>query len=159
MRIPTTGPLNSPDAPGFSAPGLKDAVAQSRNTGLPIFDAKTATDLLSRTPDAAHRESLINLANDPASFVKAHFSLTDKQIKNVDNMSNAETIALRKGAQTALRENLALQAECGRPDVLEQVVAEAEHFSLTKTAAPANSELAASGFSGTLTVHMQGFEE
>ena len=153
MRIPPSGP---PKIAGYSVPGLKDAVAQSRKTGSPVLDAATMNGLLSNAPKAAHRALLSELVSNPASFVKAHFSLTKQQGKELAALTPSETNALRKGAQTAMTESLAVKADCGAARALdpgEQLIAKAGHFSITKVAA------APSGFAGTMKINMRGFAE
>ena len=155
MRVPPSGP---PDVPGFSAPGLKDAVAQSRSTGLPIFDMKSANDLLSGVPKDTHRALLMEAAHDPGTFVTSRFSLTEQQTKDLANLTPQQKNAITNGLHTALRENLAVQATCigadHKPPIGEQKLAEAGYLCVTKMAAPAGSITAKNGFSGTLNINI-----
>ena len=171
MRIPPSGPG---EVPGFSAPGLKDAVAQSRGTGMPVFDVKTASDLLSKAPDANHRKLLMDMAEDPVNFVKSNFSLTEKQASNLANLTSKDTQLLRNAAGTAMRENKEVKADCGFGTFLGPLVGTliggavggasdgpvgtSDNLAVSKSQAPPGSMAAMNGFSGTVTIHMKEME-
>jgi hypothetical protein len=118
--------------------------------------------LLSKAPDVAHRALLNQMVDNPVDFVRANFSLTKQQDKDAGKLTPAEINALRQGAQTALRETLAVKADCGdgqkfRPlDPGEQVIAKAGNFSITKVSAAPGGVTARNGFSGTVMIHMLG---
>ncbi len=155
MRIPPSGP---PDVPGFNAPGLKDAVAQSRTTGAPVFDVSAAADLFSKAPDANHRSMLMEFGDNPVNFLQSRFSLTDQQRKNLGQMTDKEQQALTNAAHTALRGNLALGVDCGKPAIGEQTIAQAGHFTIGKQTASPGSVAQMNGFAGTVNIHMNAFE-
>jgi LysM repeat protein len=158
--------LNS-NVPGFSAPGLKEAVAQSRSTGLPVFHATTANALFSGASKEAHNAALTELANDPSNFLKARFTLTDQQKKNVERLTSAQTEVVRDAARLALSLGGLFGGDCGAGDVSDKLKQESAEMkkqsdpkiSFTQEEALAGSVAAMKGYSAAVTIHMNGFPE
>ncbi len=158
--------LNS-NVPGFSAPGLKAAVAQSRTTGLPVFHVTTVNALFSGASKEAHNAALNDLANDPRSFLKTRFTLTDQQKKNVENLTSAQTEAVSGAARLALSLGALVGDDCGAGDVSNKGKEESAKLktkseptiSVTQGQALAGSVAAMKGYSATVTIHMSGFPE
>jgi LysM repeat protein len=166
LRNAVISKLNS-NVPGFSAPGLKEVVAQSRMTGLPVFHTTTVNALFSGASREAHNAALTDLANDPGNFVKTRFTLTDQQKKNVERLPSAQTEVVRDAARLALSLGGLFGGDCGAGDVsdkLKQESAEMKkksepNISFTQEEALAGSVAAIKGYSATVTIHMNGFLE
>jgi LysM domain len=121
----------------------------------PLWGASKATELLSAAPGPAQREHLTALGEDPVNFMKTRFSMGKCAASDVANLHPDELNALRTGAHTALRDNLAVEVHYSdtKPGNLP-VVAQAGHFLITKSNALPGSNTAAKGFSGTLAIHL-----
>jgi len=157
MRIPPSGPG---EVPGFSAPGLKEVVAQSRLTGAPPFETKTVNDMFRSASKETHNALLGELAADPVSFLKNRFTLSPQQLKNVESLSPRELGLVKKSADFAKMMGSLFGSDCGAGDVSSGAKQEqAERVMFSHQPAAPGSYAAANGFSSNVTLHMQGFEE
>jgi hypothetical protein len=158
---------------GYSCFGLKDAVAQFRKAGKPVFSVAALNELFGDTPNAQYKQLLAEAARDPQGFVRSHFTLTAAQEKDLNGLTPQDLGKIREAAGTAQRENLRFRSDCGVAVRLPQN----EHFSFVKESAigPASpqsrpsaqqqrpqsraaaSAAAGNTFAGTLTLNMSGF--
>lgn len=159
---------------GYSCLGLKDAVAQYRKTGRPVFSVAALNELFGGTPNAQYKQLLTEAERDPKGFVRSHFTLTAAQEKDLNELTPQDLAKIREAAGTAQRENLRFRSDCGVGVRLPQN----EHFSFVKETFGAASPqsrpsqqqqrpgpqsratapaAAGNSFAGTLTLNMSGF--
>ena len=119
-HLPDQTPVTHLDPPPAGDPLVRsfiqgDLTAKTHNlsetaTGrAPLWGASKATELLSAAPGPVQREHLTALGEDPINFMKTRFSMGQCAANDVANLRPDELNALRTGAHTALRDNLAVE--------------------------------------------------
>ncbi len=100
--------LSAIAAVGCLSVGLKEALAQSRQTGKPVLTADSINELFAdeRTNKALGAEA----ARDIRKFVRDHFTLTKVQAQRLDGLSKANTRQLNDAMKMLSKEGGSLRS-------------------------------------------------
>ncbi len=103
-------------AAGFVTLGLKDALAQSRRTGKPLFGTRECDSLnrlVPAAPGPEYRRLLEEAVADPKAFLTARFTFTARQQSALAAVTPDEIRAIQSALRTALQDDLIVRFDCG----------------------------------------------
>jgi len=85
--------------------GLKDAFAQARKAGKPLFSVERLNALVPSKPNDTYISHAKEAESDPLGFARKYFHLTSKQEEVFASLSPTDIEKIRKAIRTALEKN------------------------------------------------------
>lgn len=89
--------------------GLKDALAQAKQAGKPLFSVQRLNALVPSKPNATYIGRAKEAEHDPLDFARKYFHVTSKQEESLASLSPDDIEIIRKAIRTALEKNYRLR--------------------------------------------------